>query len=125
MLFSKKNKDIIRVMHYEGLEGFNQNYPCTIEEKEDVFEIKKINPELTVTLPKNKIVKIDSLRDHEFMQKYQNTVGTNNKKFYLVITYNSKEGNEKQIVLWGTAAEGIKFNDLKIKYSGNTQDYTL
>ena len=125
MIFKKKNKNIIRVVHYDGLKGFNQDYPCTIEEKEDVFEIKKIKPEMTVTLPKNKIVKIDYLRDNEFMQKYHNTLGTNDKKHYLVIIYNSDENSEKQIVFWGTSLEAIKFSKLKYKYNGNVDNYTL
>ena len=44
MIFKKKNKNIIKVVHYDGLRGFNQDYPCTIEEKDDSFEIKKIKP---------------------------------------------------------------------------------
>lgn len=125
MLFKKKNSNIIKAMHYEGLEGFNQDYPCTIEEKEDVFEIRKIKPEMIVTLPKNKIIKIDSLKDNEFMQKYKNTIGTNKRKFYLVITYKSNEGIEKNIILWGTASEAIEFDNLKMKFAGKTQNYTL
>ncbi len=125
MLFKKKNKNIIRVIHYEGLKGFNQNYPCTIEEKEHEFEIKKNNPELIVTLPKNKVVKIDSLSDNDFMQKYHNTIGTNDKMYYLVITYSSNDGSEKQIVFWGSSLEAIKFNELKYKYNGNVENYTL
>lgn len=125
MLFKKKNKDIINVMHYQGLEGFNQDYPCLIEIKDDKFVIKRIKPELVVTLSINQIIKIDSLKDNEFMQKYNNTVGTNNKKYYLVITYMSKDNQEKEIIFWGTASEAIKFDDLKFKFSGNTENYSL
>lgn len=123
MLFKQKNKNIINVSHYEGLKGFNQDYPCTIEEKDDMFEIKKIKPEMTVTLPKQKIVKIDSLRENEFMQKYHNTMGTNNKKYYLVITYQKGEQTD-YIAFWGTAKEAIRFDDLKYKYCSN-ENYTL
>lgn len=125
MIFKKKNKNIIKVVHYDGLRGFNQDYPCTIEEKDDSFEIKKIKPEMVVTLPKNKIVSIDSLNDNEFMQKYHNTIGTNDKKYYLIITYNSDENAENQIIFWGTSFEAIKFNKLKYKYNGNIGNYTL
>lgn len=125
MLFKKKNTNIINVMHYQGLEGFNQDYPCTIEVKENEFEIKKIKPELIVTLPINQIIRIDSLKDNEFMQKYNNTVGTNKRKFYLIITYKSKDNKEKEIIFWGTASEAIKFDDLKFKYNGNINNYSL
>ena len=123
MLFKQKDKNIIRVIHYEGLNDFNQDYPCTIEEKDDVFEIRKIKPEMTVTLPKQKIVKIDSLRENEFMQKYHNTVGINNKKYYLVITYQKGEQTD-YIAFWGTAKEAIRFDDLKYKYCSN-ENYSL
>lgn len=123
MLFKQKNKNIISVIHYEGLKGFNQDYPCTIEEKDDTFEIRKIKPEMTVTLSKQKIVKIDSLRENEFMQKYHNTMGTNNKKYYLIITYQNEERTD-YIAFWGTAKEAIRFDDLKYKYCSN-ENYSL
>ena len=41
MFGKSKNKNLIKVMHYEGLMDFAQDYPCTIEMKDDVFEIKK------------------------------------------------------------------------------------
>lgn len=123
MLFKKKNK-IIRVMHYDGLKGFNQNYPCTIEIKDDMFEIKKIKPEMIVKLPKSKIIKIDSLRDNEFMQKYNHSNGINNMKHYLIITYKT-DNEEKQIIFWGTAKEAIQFNKLKEQYNGNVENYIL
>lgn len=125
MLFKKKNTNIMNVMHYQGLEGFNQDYPCTIEMKANEFEIKKIKPELVVTLPINQIIRIDSLKDNEFMQKYNNTIGTNKKKFYLIITYKSKDNQEKEIIFWGTASEAIKFDDLKFRYNGNINNYSL
>ncbi len=125
MLFKKKNSNILNVMHYQGLDGFNQDYPCLIEIKEKEFEIRKIKPELTVTLPINQIIKIDSLKNNEFTQKYNNTIGTNNKKYYLIITYKSKDNKEKEIIFWGTASEAIKFDNLKYKYTGNTENYSL
>lgn len=123
MLFKKKNK-IIKVIHYDGLKGFNQNYPCTIENKDDIFEIKKIKPEMIVKLPKSKIIKIDSLRDNEFMQKYIHSNGTNNMKYYLIITYKT-DNEEKEIIFWGTAKEAIQFNKLKEQYNGNIENYIL
>lgn len=123
MFFKEKNK-IIKVIHYAGLIGFNQDYPCTIEIKDEVFEIKKIKPEMIVKLPKSKIVKIDSLKENEFMQKYNHTKGTNNMKYYLVITYKN-DTETKEIILWGTSKEAIQFNKLKYQYNGNIESYTL
>ncbi len=124
MLFKKQKTNEINAMHYEGLEGFNQDYPCVIKINDDCFEFKKIKPEMTVTLPKNKIVKIDSLNENEFMKKYHNTVGTNKYKYYLIITYGS-EGKQQQIIFWATSKEAIKFDNLKYQYNGNMKDYTL
>lgn len=123
MFFKEKNK-IIKVIHYAGLIGFNQDYPCTIEIKDEVFEIKKIKPEMIVKLPKSKIVKIDSLKENEFMQKYNHTKETNNMKYYLVITYKN-DTETKEIIFWGTSKEAIQFNKLKYQYNGNIESYTL
>ena len=54
-MFGKKKESGTPVMHYEGIEGFATDYPCRIEVKGDVFEIRRIKPETTVTLPMNRI----------------------------------------------------------------------
>ena len=50
-------------MHYEGIEGFATDYPCRIEVKGDVFEIRRIKPETTVTLPMNRIKSFSALEE--------------------------------------------------------------
>ena len=40
-MFGKKKESGIPVGHYEGIEGFATDYPCRIEVKGDVFEIKE------------------------------------------------------------------------------------
>ena len=41
-MFGKKKESGTPVMHYEGIEGFATDYPCRIEVKGDVFEIRRI-----------------------------------------------------------------------------------
>ena len=103
-------------MHYEGLNDFIQDYPCTIEMKEDIFEIKRIKPETIVTLSKEQIIKIEMMEETKFMLKYHNDNTTTDrgiKKYYLVVTYISKEKEEKYIAFWGTSIESSKFLKLQ------------
>lgn len=79
---------------------------------------------MIVKFPKSKIIKIDSLRDNEFMQKYNHSNGTNNMKYYLIITYKT-DNEEKEIIFWGTAKEAIQFNKLKEQYNENIENYIL
>lgn len=114
-MFGKKS-NIIKVMHYEGLNDFIQDYPCTIEMKEDIFEIKRIKPETIVTLSKEQIIKIEMMEEAKFMLKYHNDNTTTDrgiKKYYLVVTYISKEKEEKYIAFWGTSIESSKFLKLQ------------
>lgn len=114
-MFGKKS-NIIKVMHYEGLNDFIQDYPCTIEMKEDIFEIKIIKPETIVTLSKEQIIKIEMMEEAKFMLKYHNDNTTTDrgiKKYYLVVTYISKEKEEKYIAFWGTSIESSKFLKLQ------------
>ena len=114
-MFGKKS-NIIKVMHYEGLNDFIQDYPCTIEMKEDIFEIKIIKPETIVTLSKEQIIKIEMMEEAKFMLKYHNDNTTTDrgiKKYYLVVTYISKEKEEKYIAFWETSIESSKFLKLQ------------
>lgn len=114
-MFGKKSS-IIKVMHYEGLNDFIQDYPCTIEMKDDIFEIKRIKPETIVTLSKEQIKKIEMMEESKFMLKYHNDNTTTDKgikKYYLVVTYMSKEKEEKYIAFWGTSIESSKFLKLQ------------
>lgn len=62
-MFGKKKESGTPVMHYEGIEGFATDYPCRIEVKGDVFEIRRIKPETTVTLPMNRIKSFSALEE--------------------------------------------------------------
>ena len=115
-MFGKNKNSIIKVMHYEGLNDFIQDYPCTIEIKDDIFEIKRIKPKTTVNLSITQIKKIETMEESRFMVKYHNNDATTDKgikKYYLVVTYISKNNEEKYIAFWGTAFEYNKFLDLQ------------
>lgn len=121
-MFGKNKNSIIKVMHYEGLDGFVQDYPCTIEIKDNNFEIKRIKPETTVNLSITQIKKIETMEESRFMVKYHNNDATTDKgmkKYYLVITYTSKNNEEKYIAFWGTIFEYNKFLDLQNKQLDN------
>lgn len=123
-MFGKKKTNVIKVMHYEGLQDFIQDFPCTIEMKEDTLEIKRIKPETTVNLATKQIIKFETMEEERFMLKYHNDKSTTDKgikKFYLVVTYNSKNNEEKYIAFWGTAFEYGKFVDLQNNFSMNKQ----
>lgn len=127
MFGKNKNKNLIKVMHYEGLMDFAQDYPCTIEMKDDVFEIKKIKPDATVTLPKNQIISFEALEEPRFMTKYHNVNASTDKgfkKYYLIVKYISKNNEEKYIAFWGTVFEYGKFLDLQ-KANQQSNSYTL
>ncbi len=123
-MFGKNKNSIIKVMHYEGLDGFVQDYPCTIEIKDNNFEIKRIKPETTVNLSITQIKKIETMEESRFMVKYHNNDATTDKgmkKYYLVITYTSKNNEEKYIAFWGTIFEYNKFLDLQNKQLNNQE----
>lgn len=123
-MFGKNKNSIIKVMHYEGLDNFIQDYPCTIEIKDNTFEIKRIKPETTVNLSLTQIKKIEAMEEPRFMVKYHNNDATTDKgmkKYYLVITYISKSNEEKYIAFWGTIFEYNKFLDLQNKQLNNQE----
>jgi len=123
-MFGKNKNSIIKVMHYEGLNDFIQDYPCTIEMKNDILEIKRIKPDTTVNLPITQILKIETMEEPRFMMKYHNNDATTDKgmkKYYLVITYISKNNEEKYIAFWGTIFEYNKFLDLQNKQLNNQE----
>lgn len=123
-MFGKSKNSIIKVMHYEGLDGFVQDYPCTIEIKDNNFEIKRIKPETTVNLSITQIKKIETMEESRFMVKYHNNDATTDKgmkKYYLVITYISKNNEEKYIAFWGTIFEYNKFLNLQNKQLNNQE----
>lgn len=130
-LFGKKKDESIRVLHYEGLKDFMQDSPCTVEVNENVFIIKRIKPETTVTLPMEKVLTFDAMEEPSFMIKYHNINVNTSKakginKYYLVVRYINKENEEKYLAFWGTASEYGKFLKLRtLKLDEQSKSYSL
>lgn len=113
MFGKKKKNDVIRVMHYEGIDAFASDYPCTLELKDGELVITRIKPETTVTLPLNRISSFTAMEEQRFMQQYHGNAATTSKakgisKYYLVIQY-----DKGFLAFWGTASEYGKFIDLQ------------
>ncbi len=130
-MFGKKKETGIPVQHYEGLKDFPQDYPCRIEIKDSIFEIRRLKPETTVTLPLERIKSFSALEEPRFMLKYHGDKAQTNKflsgkKFYLVVDYVSQDGTEQMLAFWGTAAEYKAFIDLQNKLSSSApESYSL
>lgn len=112
-MFGKKKKSGMSVMHYEGIEGFATDYPCKIEIKGDVFEIRRIKPETTVTLPINRIKSFSAMEEEKFMLKYHGQAKNTSKmkgvkKYYLIVDY-----DKGMLAFWGTAKEYGNFLNLQ------------
>lgn len=111
-MFGKKKSDAINVMHYEGIEVFATDYPCTLEVKEGVLIIKRLKPETTVTLPLERISSFTAMEERRFMQQFKGNERTTSKsgigKYYLVVQY-----DKGSLVFWGTAKEYKKFIELQ------------
>lgn len=116
-MFGKKKETGIAVQHYEGIAEFATDYPCRLELNAENLIIKRIKPETTVTLPRNRISSISAMEEERFMMKYHgNAVNTSKapgiKKYYLVIQY-----DKGLLVFWGTAKEYGEF----LKMQSNTE----
>lgn len=125
----KKNEKPYRVMHYEGIDTVGLNMPCTFFIKKNVLNIS-FNSGMNVTLPMERVIKFESMSENDFMMKYKNTNSLENKNSisvsYLVITYKSKENEEKRIVLWSANhREKMYFIDLHYKYKQSTGNIEL
>ena len=120
-LFGKKEEKPYRVMHYEGIDNVGVDFPCTFLIKDNVLNIN-FKSGLNVTLPMERVIKFETMGKNEFMMKYKQTnYNDKNDKIpvsYLVITYISKENEEKRIVLWAANYREQKyFTDLHYKYN--------
>lgn len=112
-MFGKKKESGMSVMHYEGIEGFATDYPCKIEIKGDVFEIRRIKPETTVTLPMNRIKSFSAMEEEKFMLKCHGQAKNTSKmkgvkKYYLIVDY-----DKGMLAFWGTAKEYGNFLNLQ------------
>lgn len=116
-MFGKKKLPGIPVQHYEGLD-FAVDYPCRVELSGEAFIITRIKPETTVTLPITQIKSFSAMEEERFMLKYhgekaETSKAKNIKKYYLIVCYTSKTGEDKNLAFWGTAAEYGKFLELQ------------
>lgn len=110
-MFGKKKQKPIKVQHYEGIEGFASDYPCTLELTDDTLIIKRIKPETTVTLPLNRISSFSAMEEPRFMKMYHGEAKRTDKgtkKYYLVIQY-----DKGRLAFWGTVSEWGKFIELQ------------
>lgn len=111
MFGKKKESNQLTVMYYEGLQGFIQDFPCTIIFEDEAIIIRKTKPDLTVKLPINQVISIDAMPEQNFLVQYHNTTGTTSKagtKFYYVIKYTSSVDEQKHIAFWDVSAKTMK-----------------
>lgn len=131
MFGKKKESNTLNVMYYEGLQGFIQDFPCTITLEDAALVIRKIKPDLTVKLPLNQVLAVDALPEQNFLVQYHNTTGTTARmgtKFYYVFKYTSSTGEPKHVAFWDvspkTMQHVLKFREL-IAQQGTPSEYTL
>ena len=115
MFFSKKdsNKPIV-LMHYEGLTGFRQDFPCKVSTDEMSIIFENGNGGIA-KLSYNQIISIDFMPEINFMGKYHNnpisTSRTNAVKWFSVVNYVSSTQNNKYLAFWTVDSKGKKFFD--------------
>ena len=70
-----------------------------------------------------RVIRFEAMGENDFMMKYKNTHSDSNHTknnipiSYLIITYKSKENEDKRIVLWAANYREITyFTDLHYKY---------
>ena len=128
-LFGKKEEKPYRVMHYEGINSVGVDIPCNLLIKDNVLNID-FKSGMRVTLPVERIIKFEAMSKKEFMMKYKQTHYVEKKDdisvSYLVVTYMSKENEEKRIVLWAAnLREKMYFTDLQYKSKQPTGNIEL
>lgn len=111
-MFGKKKKDLV-LMHYEGLQGFKQDFPCNVKLDDEAVVFTNNNGG-SAKLPLTQIQSLDSLPEVNFMGKHHNNPVSTAKmgvKWFYIINYTSSSGESKYIALWGTNSEARKFYD--------------
>lgn len=119
MLFSKKPQNQATIMHYEGLQGFQQDMPCTFTLDDSTVTFSKVKPDLSATLQLSQIQNIDFLPEQNFLTQYHNSgipTARMGQKFYWVIKFTSTSGESKHLAFWdvGSKAKNL-MDDLKSK----------
>lgn len=128
-MFGKKKLPGVPVQHYEGLD-FPKDYPCRIELTSEVFTITRIKPETTVTLPVSQIKSFSAMEEENFMLHYHGEAASTTKaagirKYYLVVEYTSKGGEDKRLAFWGTSSEYGKFIEWQHAPLAGKREYSL
>lgn len=115
MFFKKKasNKPTV-LMHYEGLQGFRQDFPCKakIDGRTIVFENEKGG---IAKLPFDQIISVDYLQEIHFMGKYHNnpvaTAKSGAVKWFSIVNYKSSSNEIKYLAFWSVDSTGRNFFD--------------
>ena len=97
----KKKPDQIPVMHYEGLK-FRRDYECSLELSEGVLLIRQRRRGPTYTLPLDRIRSFSVMEESVYMETYQDITAAPQRtiKYFLVVDYNSKEGEPLRLAFW-------------------------
>lgn len=111
MFGKKKPKNILSVIHYEGLPNFNQDSPCALTHNEDtlVFETNTGN---IVNLKIDKLTQIERMPELNFMGKYHNNAVNTAKsgvKWFTIIHYTASDDSQKYIAVWNVDFKSAKF----------------
>lgn len=132
-MFGKKKQDFpgVPVMYYDGLPGFDQNFPAYLNHNEQGIIFFKPNSPVTVTLPYTKLLNFEFIPEKDYMLKYHNETlsasKSNLEKRFIVIHYKSDTGL-KQVVLWGLQDRKLSVirNELETAFRNSVpQSYTL
>ena len=131
MLLGKKKKDLptgVRMMHYEGLRGFQQDGPCFMEQTDTGLVFQQVNGP-AATLPMEKVTGLEMMPELNFMGKYHRTAATTAHgkavKWFAVFHYKSQDG-EKMLAFWYLEPKtGDALRALASQMGAITQDYTL
>ena len=125
MFFKKKglNKSTV-MMHYEGLQGFKQDFPCKAftDEFSVIFENENGG---TAKLSFEQITSIDYMSETNFMGKYHNNPLSTSKsgaiKWFSVVNYVSFSQENKYLAFWSVDSKTRKFfEDINAKVSSKT-----
>ncbi|MBR4863076.1 MAG: hypothetical protein IKU07_00755 [Oscillospiraceae bacterium] len=127
-MFGRKKKALpagTRLMHYEGLPGFNQDMPCFMEQTAEALIFRQVDGP-TGTLPLEKLTGVEVLAEYQFAAKYRGndiiTSKTNAVKWYAVLTYSE----DKRLVFWTLGVKEINaLRDLQKQVRNSVQDFTL
>lgn len=119
-MFGKKKSKAIPAFHYEGLPDFTTDYPCTVEVIDSSIVIQRKKPDVTITLPVDRLLTISPMNEKDFMMKFhghsdvRKLIGT--KRHFVVVEYISQTGEQKHFALWAPTHQAmglISLQDIK------------